>query len=89
MDGDDRAGPMPGSALQQVAPRSGCTRWQGQRVPYLKRDVVCGMQIEPESAAAVRIHKGETYYFCSGSCAKEFEADPYRFVLDEHTERTV
>jgi len=74
--------------LRQAQTQGVCRRWQGDLVPYLVRDVVCGMQLEPETAPAVRIHKGETYYFCSGSCAKEFEADPYRFLLDEEKNST-
>ena len=77
-----KAASLPGQALRQAQAQGTCRRWQGERVPYLERDVVCGMQVEPETAPAVRVHRGETYYFCSGSCAKEFEADPYRFILD-------
>jgi len=80
IDGE-KAAPFPAESLRQAAPQGVCRRWLGERVPYLALDVVCGMQIDPETAPAVRIHKGETYYFCSGSCAREFESDQYRFLL--------
>ncbi len=43
-------------------------------------DPVCGMRVEPESAAATRQHAGNTYYFCSTGCAGRFDADPERFA---------
>ncbi len=87
MDVEKPGSPTKGP-LRQAAPQGLCRRWEGERVPYLARDVVCGMQIEPETAPAVRVHRGETYYFCSGSCAKEFESDPYRFLLERQEDTT-
>lgn len=46
----------------------------------LVRDPVCGMQIDPQKAAASRSHEGHTFYFCSPGCAKTFDADPHRFA---------
>jgi Cu+-exporting ATPase len=43
-------------------------------------DPVCGMTVEPTSAAASRLHEGTTYYFCSTYCAEEFDANPEQFV---------
>ncbi len=37
-------------------------------------DPVCGMAIDPESAAATRQRAGETFYFCSTRCAETFDA---------------
>lgn len=42
-------------------------------------DPVCGMQIERDDAAGESGFEGRTYYFCSSSCKKEFDADPARF----------
>jgi uncharacterized protein (TIGR00725 family) len=39
------------------------------------RDVVCGMWILPEKAAAKRTIKAQRYYFCSLECADHFDAD--------------
>jgi YHS domain-containing protein len=44
------------------------------------RDVVCGMMIEPASAAGTSFYKGQTYYFCSLSCKQKFDAGPTQYV---------
>lgn len=44
------------------------------------RDPVCGMEIEMGSVAATRNYEGETFYFCSSSCAQKFDADPARYA---------
>jgi Cu+-exporting ATPase len=38
------------------------------------------MEIEMGSAAATRNYEGETFYFCSSSCAQKFDADPARYA---------
>jgi P-type Cu+ transporter len=44
------------------------------------RDPVCGMEINVSSAAATRDYEGESFYFCSSSCAQKFDADPARYA---------
>ena len=41
-------------------------------------DPVCGMTVNPETAAASREVDGVTYYFCSSHCAATFDADTAR-----------
>ena len=43
-------------------------------------DLVCGMRIDPDDAAATAQYEGETYYFCSQACHDAFVADPASFV---------
>ena len=43
-------------------------------------DPVCGMTVEPASAAGSFDHGGKTYYFCSGSCLQRFRAEPAKFI---------
>src|SRR4051812_2259051 len=43
-------------------------------------DPVCGMTVEPATAAGKSEYKGTTYYFCSKHCVASFEADPARYV---------
>ncbi|HET9530541.1 MAG TPA: heavy metal translocating P-type ATPase [Blastocatellia bacterium] len=43
-------------------------------------DPVCGMTVEPASAAGSFEHEGKTYYFCSQSCLQKFRAEPARFI---------
>jgi Cu+-exporting ATPase len=46
----------------------------------LVKDLVCGMMIDPKTAAATRVYEGKTYYFCAPGCAKSFEADPRKYI---------
>ena len=43
-------------------------------------DPVCGMAVDPGSAAAQVHHDGVTYSFCSEACSQTFMADPGQFV---------
>ena len=43
-------------------------------------DPVCGMQVDPTSAAAHRGTPGGTVYFCSAGCAAAFDAQPQRYA---------
>ncbi len=53
------------------------------------KDPVCGMEIEPESAFAVREHMGKTYYFCSENCVKQFDEDPHKFAGQAEAEEVL
>jgi Cu+-exporting ATPase len=44
------------------------------------KDPVCGMDVDPESAAASSDYEGQTYYFCSIPCQEEFDAEPEKFA---------
>jgi Cu+-exporting ATPase len=44
------------------------------------KDPVCGMTVDPATAAARADHAGRTYYFCSQGCRDKFVADPARYV---------
>ncbi|MBB2955251.1 Cu+-exporting ATPase [Bifidobacterium commune] len=44
------------------------------------KDPVCGMMIDPKTAAASQDYNGKTYYFCSDNCAKSFAADPAKYA---------
>ena len=43
-------------------------------------DPVCGMQVDPATAAGSSEYKGQTYYFCSIGCKKQFDRNPEQFV---------
>jgi Cu+-exporting ATPase len=45
-----------------------------------EKDPVCGMTVEPDSAAATADYNGKTYYFCSVDCKEEFEEDPESYL---------
>jgi Cu+-exporting ATPase len=44
------------------------------------RDPVCGMAVDPATAAGSAEHAGRTYYFCSRNCVARFQADPGRYT---------
>jgi len=46
----------------------------------MERDPVCGMQVDPNSAAASAEHEHKIYYFCSDGCRSRFQADPARYL---------
>lgn len=46
-------------------------------------DPVCGMEINPDTAAGQSEFKGETYYFCSPSCKEKFDAAPDKFIKQQ------
>ena len=43
-------------------------------------DPICGMNVEPSSAAGSHVYSGQTYYFCSPHCLAKFKEDPERFL---------
>ena len=43
-------------------------------------DPVCGMSVDPASAAAHRVHDGMDVWFCNTGCAERFDADPTRYL---------
>jgi len=48
--------------------------------PTTMTDPVCGMSVDPMTAAASMEHEGQTYYFCSEGCHQSFAAAPSSYV---------
>jgi len=46
----------------------------------MARDIVCGMEVEEDKAAASSEYKGKEYYFCSEYCKKEFDQNPEKYI---------
>jgi Cu+-exporting ATPase len=44
------------------------------------KDPVCGMEIDPKTAAGRSEYKGQTYYFCSTGCKKDFDKEPEKYL---------
>lgn len=51
-------------------------------------DPVCGMTVDPESAAGSFEHRSQTYYFCSRHCLEKFRKDPDAFLARPHATMT-
>ena len=53
------------------------------------KDPVCGMEIDPKTAAGKSDYQGQTYYFCAPGCKKAFDQEPGKYIKtvshgDEH-----
>jgi YHS domain-containing protein len=48
--------------------------------PTRSVDPVCGRTVDEADAAAKTGYAGQTYYFCSKDCQKNFELDPAGYV---------
>src|SRR5580704_237895 len=44
------------------------------------RDPICGMDVDPATAAASDVHDGQAYYFCSPHCLAKFRSDPTPYI---------
>jgi YHS domain-containing protein len=44
------------------------------------KDPVCGMTIDPRTAAGKSEYQGQTYRFCSTGCKKAFDKQPQKYV---------
>jgi YHS domain-containing protein len=47
-------------------------------------DPVCGMQVDPSTAAARTCYNGIQIYFCAEGCKTAFEAEPQNYTLNPH-----
>jgi YHS domain-containing protein len=46
----------------------------------MAKDLVCGMDVDEETAKYKTTYKGKTYYFCAPGCKKVFEENPEKYV---------
>jgi Cu+-exporting ATPase len=44
------------------------------------KDPVCGMEIDPATAAGSEEYKGKIFHFCSQSCLDSFKSDPQKYA---------
>ncbi len=49
------------------------------------KDPVCGMTVDPATAAGSFAHAGQTYYFCSKGCLTKFQQEPVRYLQTTNT----
>ncbi len=45
-------------------------------------DPVCKMEVDPQTAPAKTVYKGQTYYFCAPGCKVAFEKDPEKYLKE-------
>jgi len=46
----------------------------------MAKDLVCGMEVNEQEAAATSLYEGKTYYFCSTGCKRAFDKEPRRYL---------
>lgn len=46
----------------------------------MEMDPVCGMEVDPKTAAGKSTYQDKIYYFCSPGCKREFDKEPQKFV---------
>jgi YHS domain-containing protein len=44
------------------------------------KDPICGMDVDPKTAAGKSEYLGQTYYFCSNGCKKAFDKEPQKYI---------
>lgn len=44
------------------------------------KDPICGMEVDPQTAAGKSEYQGQPYYFCSNGCKKAFDKEPQKYV---------
>jgi heavy metal translocating P-type ATPase len=49
-------------------------------------DPVCGMTVDPATAAHRTTYEGQAFYFCSAGCLERFTAEPGRYARQHETE---
>ena len=52
----------------------------GDSAANVAKDPVCGMSVDPATAAATREYGGVTYYFCNPGCADKFAQNPAAYL---------
>jgi Cu+-exporting ATPase len=79
-----RFAPLPEKSMRAeevpVLVEIGATSSEEEEEQAMVRDPVCGMDIDPATAAASEKYEGMTYYFCSSGCHERFKADPDQFA---------
>jgi Cu+-exporting ATPase len=50
----------------------------------MAKDVVCGMEVREDRAAATSDYEGQKYYFCSEQCKREFDRNPEKYLRPEN-----
>jgi len=46
-------------------------------------DPVCGMEVDPQTAAGKSNYQGKTYYFCSIEDKTAFDKEPQKYVKSQ------
>ena len=50
----------------------------------MEKDPVCGMTVEPQTAAGKSEYQGKTNWFCSPGCKRAFDKEPQKYLGEQH-----
>ena len=81
------------AAVFVVAPAAGQTskaKKEAQKSAAATKEVkdpVCGMMVDPATAAAKSEYKGKTYYFCNKDEKVQFDKSPDTYVKPERAKK--
>ena len=53
---------------------------RSSKEPVVQVDPVCGMTVDPSSAAARTRYEGSDFYFCTEGCKARFQSAPQDFI---------
>ena len=67
--------------VTSIGAADGRKSWPGDGAKV--KDPVCGMVIDPASAAGRSEFEGATYHFCSGQCKQKFDQSPAMYASGE------
>ncbi len=51
----------------------------------MEKDIVCGMDVDPQTATNKSVYLGKTYYFCSPGCKRDFDREPQKYIKSAAT----
>lgn len=77
------AGHAGDAAHQGHAGHGAAAATAGAAKAELVTDPVCGMKIDPKTAAGKSVHAGKTYYFCSKNEKVAFDKDPETYLKQD------
>jgi YHS domain-containing protein len=46
----------------------------------MEKDVICGMDVDPKTAAGKSEYQGREYFFCSQGCKRQFDQNPAQWA---------
>jgi len=55
----------------------------------MAKDLVCGMDVDENTAKYRTEYKGKSYYFCSPVCKSKFDTDPQAFITGKAKQETI
>ena len=72
--------PLPESNQNQYLPLPPIIVSYIEGVRQVRKDPICGMDVDEKTARHTSSYEGKTYYFCSEMCKRTFDKSPSRYA---------